>query len=52
MAVQNFHAVGLAENFMMHLHVRDSDAWWKRISEANLREKYGLHMAKSPQTAT
>lgn len=46
--LQNFFAQGLAENFMMHLHVQDADAWWKRISDAALKEKYQLYMAKPP----
>lgn len=46
--LQNFHAEGLAENFMMQLRVRDGDSWWKRISDAGLKEKYRLHMAKPP----
>jgi uncharacterized glyoxalase superfamily protein PhnB len=46
--LQNFFAEGLAANFMMHLHVQDSDAWWKHITEASLKEKYQLHMARPP----
>ncbi|MDX2059768.1 MAG: VOC family protein, partial [Gemmatimonadales bacterium] len=45
--LQNFRAAGLAENFMMHLLVEDADAWWRRISEADLKAKYGV-MAKPP----
>jgi catechol 2,3-dioxygenase-like lactoylglutathione lyase family enzyme len=47
--LQRFHAAGHAENFMMHLMVEDADAWWQRISEARLLEKYGLHMARPPR---
>jgi uncharacterized glyoxalase superfamily protein PhnB len=46
--LQNFYAEGLAENFMMQLHVRDTDTWWKRIVDADLKQKYRLHMAKPP----
>lgn len=46
--LQNFHAPGLAENFMMHLQVQDGDTWWKRITDASLKEKYQLHMARPP----
>jgi uncharacterized glyoxalase superfamily protein PhnB len=46
--LQNFYAEGLAENFMMQLLVRDGDAWWKRISDADLKRKYQLHMATPP----
>ena len=47
--LQNFNAKGLAENFMMQLHVEDGDAWWKRICAAGLKEKYQLHLAKPPE---
>ena len=46
--LQNFYNEQLAANFMMHLHVDDCDAWWKRISDAGLKEKYQLHMARPP----
>jgi uncharacterized glyoxalase superfamily protein PhnB len=46
--LQNYFAEGLAENFMMHLHVQDADAWWKRITDASLKERYKLHMARPP----
>ena|SRR5688572_21201890 len=46
--LQNFFAEGLAENFMMHLHVQDADPWWKHIREAELKERYRLHTAKAP----
>jgi len=46
--LQNYHAEGVAEHFMMHLHVQDADAWWKRISDAQLKERYQLHTAKPP----
>jgi uncharacterized glyoxalase superfamily protein PhnB len=46
--LQNFYAEGLAENFMMHLQVQDGDAWWKRISAADLKGKYQLHMVRPP----
>ncbi len=38
----------MAANFMMQLRVDDADAWWKRISDAGLEEKYQLSMAKPP----
>jgi uncharacterized glyoxalase superfamily protein PhnB len=46
--LQNYHAEGFAENFMMQLLVHDCDAWWTRISEADLKGKYKLYMAKPP----
>ena len=32
----------------MHLHVQDGDAWWNRITDAALKEKYRLRMATPP----
>ncbi len=46
--LQNFHAKGHAENFMMSLTVADSDEWWKHIQAIKLREKYPGIMAKPP----
>lgn len=40
--LQDFCADGLAENFMMHLLVEDVDAWWNRIDESGVAEKYGV----------
>jgi hypothetical protein len=46
--LQNFYVQQLAENFMMQLTVEDVDAWWKRIEEARLTEKYPGILAKAP----
>lgn len=46
--LQNFYHQGLAENFMMHLHVGDADLWWARIRDGELQARYSLHMAKPP----
>lgn len=40
--LQDFHAEGLAENFMMHLLVEDVEAWRKHIDEAGIAGKYGV----------
>ncbi len=46
--LQKFYVKDHAGNFMMQLHVEDADAWWQRISGAELQKKYQLHMAKPP----
>jgi hypothetical protein len=40
--LQDFYKKELAENFMMHLLVENVDAWWNRIQEGNIGEKYGV----------
>lgn len=46
--LQNFDAPGLTANFMMHLMVDDADAWWGRIREAGLADRYPGVTAKPP----
>lgn len=46
--LQNFYVKDHAENFMMQLVVDDANAWWKRIKNLGLKEKYGLGMASPP----
>ena len=33
---------GLAQHLMMHLLVDDIDAWWQRLQQAGLVERYGV----------
>ena len=40
--LQDFCAEGFAENFMMHLLVKDVDAWWRHIEEKQIVSKYGV----------
>lgn len=40
--LQRFYVKELAENLMMHLLVKDVDAWWAAIQEKKLLEKYGV----------
>jgi uncharacterized glyoxalase superfamily protein PhnB len=47
--LQNFYVKGHAENFMMHLMVKDADEWWAHIEATGLTKKYQLYMAKPPQ---
>jgi len=46
--LQSFYVKKHAENFMMQLVVDDADAWWKRIQDLGLKEKYELGMATAP----
>jgi catechol 2,3-dioxygenase-like lactoylglutathione lyase family enzyme len=40
--LQRFYVKEFAENFMMHLLVKDVDAWWAGIQEKKITEKYGV----------
>ncbi len=40
--LQRFYVKELAENFMMHLLVKDVDAWWASVQERKIIEKYGV----------
>jgi uncharacterized glyoxalase superfamily protein PhnB len=40
--LQNFYNQGHADNFMMHLLVKDVDAWWRDIESRGLAAKYGV----------
>lgn len=42
--LQNFCAEGFAENFMMHLLVHDVDAWWQKVQESDVVNKYGVKL--------
>jgi uncharacterized glyoxalase superfamily protein PhnB len=35
----------VAENFMMHLLVENVDAWWNRIFESGVVERYGVTLS-------
>jgi uncharacterized glyoxalase superfamily protein PhnB len=47
--LQGFYVKDHAENFMMHLMVKDADEWWTHIKDVGLTEKYQLYMAKPPE---
>jgi uncharacterized glyoxalase superfamily protein PhnB len=40
--LQDFCAESLAENFMMHILVKDVDAWWQQVRASGVAEKYGV----------
>lgn len=42
--LQNFCAEGFAENFMMHLLVEDVDAWWQKVEQSGVINKYGIKL--------
>ena len=44
--LQDFYDKALAENLMLHLLVEDVDAWWTRLHEAGIVEKYGARIGK------
>jgi len=43
--LQDFCAEALAENFMMHMLVKDVNAWWQRIKESSVTTKYGVTLS-------
>jgi 2-oxoglutarate dehydrogenase complex dehydrogenase (E1) component-like enzyme len=42
--LQDFYTEGLAANFMMHLLVKDVDAWWSMIEQRGIVETYGVRL--------
>jgi catechol 2,3-dioxygenase-like lactoylglutathione lyase family enzyme len=47
--LQNFYVEELARNFMVHLLVEDVDAWWARLRDARVADKYGVTMSQVEQ---
>ena len=47
--LQNYYVKELADNFMMHLLVEDVDAWWARVQEKQIAEKYGVKVLPPEQ---
>jgi uncharacterized glyoxalase superfamily protein PhnB len=43
--LQRFYAKELAENLMLHLLVEDVDAWWAKIKDAGIAERYGVKVS-------
>jgi uncharacterized glyoxalase superfamily protein PhnB len=46
--LQNFHNIELQHNYMLELCVQDLDAWWERIIQSGILDKYQVK-AKSPK---
>jgi catechol 2,3-dioxygenase-like lactoylglutathione lyase family enzyme len=44
--LQKFYVKEFAENLMMHLLVEDVDAWWSKLKDAGIAEKYGVKMSE------
>ena len=42
--LQNYYVKELAENFQMHLLVKDVDTWWSQIQARRVCEKYGVNI--------
>lgn len=42
--LQNFYVPAHAKNVMMHLLVKDAQAWYTHIQAAKLEEKYGVKL--------
>lgn len=43
--LQKFYEQQHAENFMMHMLVVDVQAWWDRVTEQKLAERYGVKVS-------
>lgn len=46
--LQRFYVKEFAENLMMHLLVKDVDAWWSSIQDKKIVDKYGVR-AEPPE---
>jgi len=42
--LQNFYVKAFAKNLMMHLLVKDVDAWWRRVDSQQIGAKYGVRV--------
>lgn len=47
--LQNFYEKGLAENFMMHLSVKNVDDWWDHVKSQQIAEKYNVKVTEPEQ---
>jgi hypothetical protein len=47
--LQNIPNEWIKDNFMMTLEVEDIDAWWTKLSQADLEKKYPEVRMKAPQ---
>ncbi|MEQ8351938.1 MAG: hypothetical protein RH862_10665 [Leptospiraceae bacterium] len=44
--LQNFYLEAHAENYMIHLLVNSADAWWKKIVDAKLTQRFKIKVTK------
>ena len=42
--LQNFYVKAFAQNLMMHLLVKDVDAWWRHVDSQQIAAKYGVRV--------
>jgi catechol 2,3-dioxygenase-like lactoylglutathione lyase family enzyme len=47
--LQEYFAEGFAGNFMMHLLVKDLNAWWEKIAALDLAARYGVRAPSEPK---
>ena len=47
--LQSFYNRELAENLMVHLLVRDADAWWRTHDPARLEGSYPIKPPRAPE---
>lgn len=47
--LQNFYEKELAENFMMHLSVKNVDDWWDHVQTQQIAEKYNVKVTEPEQ---
>lgn len=46
--LQNYYAKAWAENCVMHVLVRDADAWWREIKDRNLARQHDIAEPEEP----
>lgn len=44
--LQNFYVKEYADNFMMHMLVKDVDEWWEHVKNTGVIEKYNVKASK------
>jgi catechol 2,3-dioxygenase-like lactoylglutathione lyase family enzyme len=47
--LQRFYVKEFAENLMLHLLVEDVDAWWSKLTEGGIAEKYNVKISQIQQ---
>ncbi|MDF1743060.1 MAG: VOC family protein [Gimesia sp.] len=47
--LQRFYEKQLAENLMMHLSVKNVDAWWSHLQDQKIAEKYNVKITDPEQ---
>lgn len=47
--LQDFYVKEFAENLMMHMMVRDLDAWWQHLAPLELDRRFGVRAPTPPE---